>query len=197
MKIYPLRKTYNISSFPLYKLSELFYQGIKHTFICKDLKKIVVLLLLLFWMVDIFAFTADKSKEFKDNRSEEKLIKQLYEKELFLQKREDDLKKKEDQLKINQEDFSKKIKMIQDEQNKILDCVKKNEEEMESRAAQIVTIISNMKPIKASEIMSVQDLEVAVKIMSKLDPIKSSKIFNLMDKEISARIQKTYLRMKK
>ena len=79
----------------------------------------------------------------------------------------------------------------------IIGCLDKNQEQKNSRISKVVEVISNMKPVKAAEILAVQDSDISVNILSKLDPTKASKIFNLMDKEISARLQKQYLDMKK
>jgi flagellar motility protein MotE (MotC chaperone) len=61
----------------------------------------------------------------------------------------------------------------------------------------MVDVVSGMRPQNAADILSVQDVEIAVKILGKLEPTKVSKIFNSMDKEISARLQKQYMNMKK
>lgn len=61
----------------------------------------------------------------------------------------------------------------------------------------MVEVVSNMKPQKASDLLSSQESEISVRILSELDPLKASKIFNLMEKEISARLQKQYLHMRK
>ena len=83
------------------------------------------------------------------------------------------------------------------DQRKVLGCIEKNEQDSKKRISQLVEVISNMKPDKASQILSVQDAEISVQILTLIDPIKASKIFNLMDKEVSARLQKQYLHMKK
>ena len=63
------------------------------------------------------------------------------------------------------------------------------------RVKQLVSVISNMRPQKAAELLSVQESQISVKLLQKIDPEKASKIFNLMDKEVSARLQKQYLNM--
>ena len=63
------------------------------------------------------------------------------------------------------------------------------------RINQLVEVISNMKPAKAAEILSVQEAQISVKIIERIDPSRASKIFNLMEKEVSARLQKQYLNM--
>ncbi len=82
-------------------------------------------------------------------------------------------------------------------QRSFLGCVKGNEEESKARVGQLVETISNMKPQKAAEILSVQDSEIAVRILQMINPKTASKIFNFMDKEVSAKLQKQYLEMKK
>lgn len=76
-------------------------------------------------------------------------------------------------------------------------CVQQNEDEGKGRVAQLVEMVSNMKPQKAAEVLSVQEADIAVKILQMIDAKKASKIFNFMDKEVSARLQKQYLNMKK
>ena len=58
-------------------------------------------------------------------------------------------------------------------------------------------MIANMKPVKAADVLSVQDSLISVKILEQIDPKRASRIFNLMDKEVSARLQKQYLNMQK
>ena len=65
------------------------------------------------------------------------------------------------------------------------------------RVQQLVEVISNMKPQRAADLLSVQDPDISVRIFEKTNPTKASKIFNLMDKEVSARLQKQYLNMQK
>jgi flagellar motility protein MotE (MotC chaperone) len=38
------------------------------------------------------------------------------------------------------------------------------------RVKQMVSVISNMKPAKAAEILSVQDAQVSLKILEQIDP---------------------------
>ena len=104
---------------------------------------------------------------------------------------------KKQQLEKGEKSLQKQIEKFHQEQNNFIGCVDKNNREKSDRINHIVSIISNMRPAKASDVLSVQEEEVAVKVISKLEPLKASKIFNLMDKEISARIQKQYLYMKK
>lgn len=123
--------------------------------------------------------------------------KELIKKEDALNVREFELKKREQELGINEKSFAKRISDFRVEQGKYLSCLEDIDRQKESRISHMVATISNMKPDKASEILSVQDSDIAVQILGRLDPQKVSKIFNLMDKEISARLQKQYMTMKK
>jgi flagellar motility protein MotE (MotC chaperone) len=131
------------------------------------------------------------------NKSVTELTKELIDKEEKLKLRELELVKKEDQLQVNATELEKKVKGFDDQQHKILGCVQKNEDEAKTRISQQVDVISNMKPDKAAQVLTVQDADVAVRILRELDPKKASKIFNFMEKEVSARLQKQYLDMKK
>jgi flagellar motility protein MotE (MotC chaperone) len=131
------------------------------------------------------------------NKSVADLTKEIIEKEETVKLRELELEKKEEQVQIHSKELEKKVKSFDTNQQSILGCVLKNEEEQKSRIAQQVEVISNMLPAKAAELLSVQEPEISVKILQLLDSKKASKIFNLMDKEVSARLQKQYLNMKR
>jgi flagellar motility protein MotE (MotC chaperone) len=138
-----------------------------------------------------------KKVESIKNKSVTDLAKELLQKEEMLRQREIQLSKREEIIENSRTDLEKRIIAFDGDQRKILGCVEKNEQDSKKRISQLVEVISNMKPDKASQILSVQDAEISVQILTLIDPIKASKIFNLMDKEVSARLQKQYLHMKK
>lgn len=125
------------------------------------------------------------------------LTKELLDKERVLEEKEKALTTREEQVKINEETLAKKIMQVEEDQKKIIGCVDENQKGQLRRIKQMVSVISNMKPIKAAEVLSVQDSQISVKILELIEPQKASKIFNLMDKEVSARLQKQYLNMQK
>lgn len=124
------------------------------------------------------------------------LTKEILEKEEKLNEREDGLKKREQMLALSEKTLEAQTAEFLDEKKKILGCVNENERKESVRVAQLVKMVSGMKPVKAAELLSVQDSEISVKILERIDPVKASKIFNSMDKEVSARLQKQYLDMK-
>jgi flagellar motility protein MotE (MotC chaperone) len=130
-------------------------------------------------------------------KSVSELTKEILDKEEKLQLRELDLQKRTDALKVSESDLAKKYSEFEARQKAFIGCVEKNEEDGRARIGQLVDMVSNMKPQKAAEVLSVQDSEIAVKILQMIDAKKASKIFNFMDKEISAKLQKQYLLMKK
>ncbi len=123
--------------------------------------------------------------------------KELLDKEEAIKVKEMELKKHEDQLKMNATEFEKRVKEFQDTQKKFLACLDEHDSKADKRVDQMVEVISGMRPQNASDLLSVQEAEIAVKILGKLDPAKVSKIFNLMDKEISAKLQKQFMTNKK
>lgn len=131
------------------------------------------------------------------NKSVSDYTKELLDKEEKLRLREIELQKQQDSLKVAESELGKKYSDFEARQRSFLGCVKQNEEESRARVGQLVETISNMKPQKAAEILSVQDSEVAVRILQMIAPKTASKIFNFMDKEVSAKLQKQYLEMKK
>jgi len=124
------------------------------------------------------------------------LTKDILDKENQLNSREDELTRREEQVKVSEETLAKRIVEFEKDKKKILGCIEENRKNETIRISQMVKMISNMKPAKAAEILSVQDSEISVKIIERIDPAKASKIFNMMDKEVSARLQKQYLNMK-
>lgn len=131
------------------------------------------------------------------NKSVSEFTKELLDKEEKLKLRELELQKHMDALKISESDIGKRYSDLAEKQKDFIGCVEKNEEESKGRIGQLVDTLTNMKPQKAAEILSVQDPEIAVKILQMVDAKKASKIFNFMDKDISAKLQKQYLLMKK
>lgn len=131
------------------------------------------------------------------NKSVSELTKELLDKEEKLKLRELDIQKSQDSLKVTEADIAKRYAELADKQKNFIGCVQKNDEESKGRIGQLVEMVSNMKPQKAAEVLSVQESEIAVKILQMIDAKKASKIFNFMDKDISAKLQKQYLLMKK
>ena len=107
-----------------------------------------------------------------------------------------EIEQRAEQLKISEETLTKNILEFENDKKKILGCIDENQKNEMRRVTQLVEMISNMKPAKAAELLSVQESQISVKIIEKIDPSKASKIFNMMDKEVSARLQKQYLNMK-
>ena len=124
------------------------------------------------------------------------LTKELLEKERKLEERSEQLDKREEQVRLGEESLSKRIAKLESRQSKILGCLDENARKEAIRIKQLVSVISNMKPAKAAELLSVQDAKISVKIIELIEPERASKIFNLMDKEVSARLQKQYLNMR-
>ena len=131
------------------------------------------------------------------NKSVSELTKELLDKEEKLRLREMELQKEQDSIKVTEGEIAKKYSDFEARQRSFLGCVKNNEDESKSRVGQLVETISNMKPQKAAEILSVQDSEIAVRILQAINPKTASKIFNFMDKDVSAKLQKQYLELKK
>ena len=122
---------------------------------------------------------------------------QLLEKEERLRVRELQAVKREEQLQILSNELEGKIRNFKGRQEKFLACADEVAKKEDDRVKHMVDVVGAMRPQNAADVLSVQDMELAVKIMAMLKPDKISKIFNLMDKEISARLQKHYLTMKK
>lgn len=131
------------------------------------------------------------------NKSVSELTKELLDKEEKLKMRELDIQKQVEALKISENEIAKKYVDLAAKQKQFIGCVDKNEEESKARIGQVVDMVSNMKPEKAAQVLSVQDTEIAVRILQMIDAKKASKIFNFMDKDISAKLQKQYLLLKK
>ena len=130
-------------------------------------------------------------------KSLNQLTAELLEKERELQKTSKNLDMRDEQLKLNEGSLTKKIAEFENQKTKIFGCLDDHEKSSMMRIKQLVDVVSNMKPQKAADLLSVQESSISIKIIEKIDPQKASKIFNLMDKEVSARLQKQYLNMQK
>jgi len=137
-----------------------------------------------------------KIKKIK-NTSVADLTREILERERKIDEKEKALTLREEQLNMGEETLAKKIFSVEDQQKKIIGCIESNKNGQARRIKQLVSMISNMKPVKAADVLSVQDSLISVKILGQIDPKRASKIFNLMDKEVSARLQKQYLNMQK
>lgn len=138
-----------------------------------------------------------KKVETVKNKSVSDLTKELLDKEEKLKLQELDLQKKSDAIKVSESDVAKRYQDLAEKQKSFLGCVDKNDQDSKARIGQLVEMVSNMKPDKAAEVLSVQDSDIAVKILQMIEPKKASKIFNFMTKDVSAKLQKEYLLMKK
>lgn len=125
------------------------------------------------------------------------LSKEFMKKEREFELKELELKKAQDSVRAGERDLQSKLRDLQGKSKKLLGCLDKNDENQSKRVGHMVDVVSGMRPQNAADILSVQDVEIAVRILGKLEPTKVSKIFNSMDKEISARLQKQYMNMKK
>ena len=174
------------------------------------------LILLLVMIVFFKAHAADDKKVYTQAEFDEKieklldkkisrikkssiatLTKEILLREKKIEKKEQSFTVREEQIKISEGTLSRKILELEKRQGKIIGCIDNNRNGLARRIKQMVSVISNMKPIKAAEVLSVQDSLISVKILAQIDPKRASKIFNLMDKEVSARLQKQYLNMQK
>lgn len=125
------------------------------------------------------------------------LSQEFMKKERSLELKELELKKAKEALKASENDLQKKISTFNGRSQKLLGCLDEQDKNQRKRVDHMVQVVSGMRPQSAAEVLSVQDVEIAVKILGALDPAKVSKIFNSMDKEISARLQKQFMSMKK
>lgn len=124
-----------------------------------------------------------------------KFTNELFQKEKEIYTLTMNLKKEQELIKNSRKSLKAQISKFHKEQNKFLTCRSEASKKRDKRVRHMVDVISGMKPLTASEILSVQDANIAISILSRLDAVKVSKIFNLMDKEISARLQKQYMTM--
>ncbi len=125
------------------------------------------------------------------------LSKEFMNKERTLELRELELQKKTESLKASEADLAKKIRELKGKSDKLLGCLDDHDQNQKKRVNHMVDVVSGMRPQNAAEVLSVQDVDIAVRILGALAPEKVSKIFNSMDKEISARLQKQFMNMKK
>jgi len=125
------------------------------------------------------------------------LSQEFMKKERSLELKELELKKAKEALKASENDLKKNISSFNGRSQKLLGCLDEHDKNQRKRVDHMVQVVSGMRPQSAAEVLSVQDVEIAVKILGALDPGKVSKIFNSMDKEISARLQKQFMSMKR
>ena len=126
-----------------------------------------------------------------------KLTSEILEKEMSVESRQKSLDKRLEQVKMAESSLASKIVEFEKTQSKVLGCIAENKDKAKKRVNGLVSMISNMKPLKAADVLSVQDSKISIQILENIDPVKASKIFNLMDKEVSARLQKQYLNMRR
>ncbi|MBT4792664.1 MAG: hypothetical protein HON90_13910 [Halobacteriovoraceae bacterium] len=173
--------------------------------------KIVIFSMFIFLTFNIFAeekkissaekFEARVKKEVErqvsliKKKSLAALTNELLEKDRKLKKVSKQLDHRVEQVKISEMTLLKKIEELEGTKKKIIGCIDEHKQGEQMRIKQLVDVISNMKPQKAADLLSVQESNISVKLLERISPQKASKIFNLMDKEVSARLQKQYLNM--
>ena len=123
--------------------------------------------------------------------------KELLDREKKIQLKELELKKQKEQFQKNQQEFEKKLQAFLKEQSKLIGCLDRSKKDAGKRIHHMVSVISNMRPQAAADVLGIQDMDISVRILGLLDAKKVSRIFNVMDKEKSARLQKQYMTMKK
>ncbi len=132
-----------------------------------------------------------------NNQNLVELTREIVKKERSIELQEQKLKEREAELEAIEKDLNQRIKSFQSQQSKLLGCLDDNDKNQKARVNHMVEVVSGMRPATAADVLSVQDVDIAVSILGKLDAVKVSKIFNSMDKEISARLQKQFMKMKK
>ncbi len=137
----------------------------------------------------------DRQIDLIKKKSIAKLTKELMDKERELESQRKEIEKEREQLKISEQSLLKKMEEFELRKKKVIGCIDDNKKGQSMRVRQLVDVISNMKPQKAADLLSVQESQISIKILEKIEAQKASKIFNLMDKEVSARLQKQYLNM--
>jgi flagellar motility protein MotE (MotC chaperone) len=125
------------------------------------------------------------------------LSKEFMRKERALELKELEIQKREESLQASEADLAQKVRELKGRSDKLLGCLDENDRNQKKRVNHMVDVVSGMRPQNAADVLSVQDVDIAVRILGSLDPTKVSKIFNSMDKEISARLQKQFMNMKK
>ena len=160
-------------------------------------------LMLTFICISLFTMNVFSKDEKKYSQEEfDKKVAEEVERQISLVKKKsitqitkELLEKREEQVTLSEKSLLRKIGEFEGVKSKIIGCLDENERSESLRIKQLVSVISNMRPNKAAELLSVQESDISVKLLEKIDPEKASKIFNLMDKEVSARLQKQYLNM--
>jgi flagellar motility protein MotE (MotC chaperone) len=137
----------------------------------------------------------DRQIDLLKKKSIAQLTKELMDKERRIENESKKIVKEKEQLKISEQSLLKNLNELEVNKKKIIGCLDDNKRGEILRVKQLVDVISNMKPQKAADLLSVQESEISIKIIEKIEAQKASKIFNLMDKEVSARLQKQYLNM--
>lgn len=125
------------------------------------------------------------------------LSKEFMNKERTIELRELEVQKQKESLKASEQDLVKRAKELKGKSDKLLGCLDNHDQNQTKRVNHMVDVVSGMRPQNAADVLSVQDVDIAVRILGALAPEKVSKIFNSMDKEISARLQKQFMSMKK
>ena len=125
------------------------------------------------------------------------LSKEFMNKERAIELKELEVQKKMESLKATEADLARRAVELKGRGDKLLGCLDNHDQNQRKRVNHMVDVVSGMRPQNAADVLSVQDVDIAVRILGALAPEKVSKIFNSMDKEISARLQKQFMSMKK
>ncbi len=109
-------------------------------------------------------------------QSEIQILQELAERREALDLRSSEIDKKAVQLKVSELEIEKRLKQLQEYEQKLKLLVQEYNEKEKAKIASLVKVYANMKPKEAARIFETLDLEVTVALLKEMKPTSSSAI---------------------
>ena len=109
-------------------------------------------------------------------QSEILILQELAERREVLDMRSTEIDRKAVQLKVAEKEIDKRLRQMQDYEQKLKSLIQEYNEKERQKIASLVKVYASMKPKDAARIFETLDLEVTVALMKEMKPSASSAI---------------------
>ncbi|MDR1026502.1 MAG: hypothetical protein LBL47_03790 [Lactobacillus sp.] len=124
---------------------------------------------------------ASKSHGF--TQSEILILQELAERREALDLRSREIDRKAVQLKVAEEEINKKIRQLQEYENKLKNLIGEYDKKEKEKIDSLVKLYSTMKPKDAARIFDTLDVDITVSLLKEMKPSVSSSILSQMRPE--------------
>ena len=117
------------------------------------------------------------------SQSEIMILQELAERREALDLRSKEIDRKAIQLKVAEEDIDKKIKQLQEYEQKLKDLMIEYNQEEKEKISSLARLYTTMKPKDAARIFNTLEMRILIPLLKEMKPSASSAILSQMDSE--------------